>query len=267
MPAVSTSQSSVANELKHHTASFIKLMPYVFGIVFLTVLAILVYQMMLAKPTGIVVEPAGLNRSEYLALDAVVSEFPEQDAFFTMPLPKLLDAVMAEKWVSEANIRRDWQRGIVVEALRREPVARFGSERLIDAGGVVFRPVNEQVMFQSQTVQNLALLQGEPEQAKLIMQQMLQINRWFAPLGLQVDDLILTPRMTWLVRFDNGLRVMVDNQQTNQKLMNLSQILQAQLNDRIDDMASVDLRYQNGFAIAWKTADTSDIVTLPTGDE
>ena len=42
-------------------------------------------------------------------------------------------------------------------------------------------------------------LQGDIEQAPVIMQQMQQINDWYAPLEMQVEDIILTPRMTWLV--------------------------------------------------------------------
>ena len=57
--------------------------------------------------------------------------------------------------------------------------------------------------------------------------------------------------MTWLIRFDNGLRVIVDNENTAQKLLNLSQLLGNQLKNRRDDIQSVDLRYKNGFTIAW----------------
>ena len=57
--------------------------------------------------------------------------------------------------------------------------------------------------------------------------------------------------MTWLIRFDNGLRVIVDNENTAQKLLNLSQLLGNQLSGRRDEMQSVDLRYKNGFTIAW----------------
>ncbi|MER2162857.1 MAG: cell division protein FtsQ, partial [Psychrobacter alimentarius] len=38
---------------------------------------------------------------------------------------------------------------------------------------------------------------------------------------------------------------------TAQKLLNLSQLLGNQLKNRRDDIQSVDLRYKNGFTIAW----------------
>ena len=63
--------------------------------------------------------------------------------------------------------------------------------------------------------------------------------------------------MTWLIRFDNGLRVIVDNEGTAQKLLNLSQLLGNQLSARRDNIQSIDLRYKNGFTIAWDIKDPS----------
>ena len=60
--------------------------------------------------------------------------------------------------------------------------------------------------------------------------------------------------MTWLIRFDNGLRIIVDNENTAQKLLNLSQLIGNQLENRRAEIQSVDLRYKNGFTIAWNIA-------------
>jgi len=122
----------------------------------------------------------------------------------------------------------------------------FGTERLVDAKGTVFVPADTKDLTQ----EKFATLQGEITQAPVIMQQMQQVNDWYAPLGIQVEDIILSPRMTWLIRFNNGLRVIVDNENTAQKLLNLSQLLGNQLSDRRDQIQSVDLRYKNGFTIS-----------------
>ena len=202
-----------------------------------------------APPAEIHVNHQDLTVAEYSALQHVMNQ-QSVSSFFTSDLQALRDITTSLAWVDQVSISRDWQRGIVVTVLPKQAVANFGTERLVDAKGRVFVPADSKDLTQEQ----FATLQGDMAQAPVIMQQLQQVNDWYAPLGLQVEDIILSPRMTWLIRFDNGLRIIVDNENTAQKLLNLSQLLGNQLKDRRDEIQSVDLRYKNGFTIAWHTA-------------
>lgn len=202
-----------------------------------------------APPAAIHVDHQGLTVAEYRALQHVMNQ-QSVSSFFTSDLQALRDITTGLAWVDQVSISRDWQKGIVVTVLPKQAVANFGTERLVDAKGNVFVPADSRDLTQ----ENFATLQGNMTQAPVIMQQLQQVNDWYAPLGLQVEDIILSPRMTWLIRFDNGLRLIVDNENTAQKLLNLSQLLGNQLKSRRDEIQSVDLRYKNGFTIAWNMA-------------
>ena len=199
-----------------------------------------------APPAEIQVSHQGLSITQYNVLQQVMAQ-QKVDSFFTSDLQALRDITMGLAWVDQVSVTRDWQKGIVITVFPKQAVANFGTERLVDAKGSVFVPADDKDLTQ----ERFAMLQGETNQAPVIMQQMQQVNDWYAPLGMQVEDIILSPRMTWLIRFDTGLRVIVDNENTAQKLLNLSQLLGNQLSDRRDEMQSVDLRYKNGFTIAW----------------
>lgn len=199
-----------------------------------------------APPAAIHVSNQGLTVTQYRSLSQVMNQ-QKVSSFFTSDLQALRDIATGLAWVDQVSVSRDWQRGIVVTALPKQAIANFGTERLVDAKGAVFVPADSKDLAQ----EGFATLQGEISQAPVIMQQMQQVNDWYAPLGIQVEDIILSPRMTWLIRFDNGLRVIVDNENTAQKLLNLSQLLANQLSDRRDEIQSVDLRYKNGFTISW----------------
>lgn len=216
-------------------------------LLFLAIFFLVSSQIYNSQPADIVVNPTSLNPAEYRVLSEAMDK-KEAGSFFTAKLPQLKDEVMAQDWVSQVDIERKWGEGIVITALPRAPIAKFGSEHLIDAQGHVFQPVNEADLQQD----NLIMLQGDADQSNLIMQQMQQVSQWFGPLDMQVEDMILTPRMTWVIRFNNGMRIIVDNEHTSQKLMNVSQLLQNQLADKRENIASLDLRYKNGFVIAWK---------------
>lgn len=209
-----------------------------------------------APPAAIYVSTQGLTATQYQALQHVMNQ-QQVSSFFTSDLQAIRDIAMGLAWVDQVSITRDWQQGLVITALPKQAVANFGTERLVDAKGAVFVPVDSKELTQAR----FATLQGEITQAPVIMQQMQQINDWYAPLDIQVADIILSPRMTWLVRFDNGLRVIVDNENTAQKLLSLSQLLGNQLSGRRDDIQSIDLRYKNGFTISWDVKE-QDTVAL-----
>ncbi|UYZ88829.1 cell division protein FtsQ/DivIB [Moraxella bovis] len=198
-----------------------------------------------AKP--IHVEASNLTTPENQSLMQAIAPFGETP-FFGGNLHQIHDSVTSLSWVEHATVRRDWYQGITVEAVPRKPIANFGSQEMIDANGVVFRPADKGDVMNP----DLVTLHGSATQADAIMRQMQYVNQQFAPLGLTVDDLILTPRNTWVVRFHNGLRVVVDDENTTQKLHQLAQILNERFAERINDMQSVDLRYKNGFSIAWR---------------
>lgn len=200
-----------------------------------------------SQPAKVVVNTKNLDAAQYETLNKVM-EKKEAGSFFTAILPELQDSAMQQDWISQVDIERKWGEGIVITALPREAIARFGSEHLIDSQGKVYKPVSESELLQP----GLIMLQGDADQSTLIMQQMQQVNQWFAPLDMQVEDLVLTPRMTWAIKFNNGMRIIVDNEHTSQKLMNLSQLLQNQLADKKENIAAADLRYKNGFVIDWK---------------
>jgi cell division protein FtsQ len=205
-----------------------------------------------APPATIQVSTQDLSAAQYQALQQTMGQ-QTVNSFFTTDLQVLRDIAMGLSWVDQVSVTRDWQRGIVIAALPKQAVANFGTERLVDAKGVVFVPADSQELRQAP----FATLQGDVTQAPVIMQQMQQVNEWYAPLNMQVEDIILTPRMTWLIRFNTGLRVIIDNENTAQKLLSLSQLLGNQLSTRREEMQSIDLRYKNGFTIAWHIIEPS----------
>lgn len=212
-----------------------------------------------APPAQIIVDPKNLSSKQYQLLNDSM-QAQQVGSFFTTKLPVLQDTVLQMPWVEDVSIQRDWNRGIVISALPRQPVAKFGSERLIDAHGKTYIPAEARSLQRPDFV----TLQGDTEQSALIMQMMQQVNSWYAPANIKVQDIFLSPRMTWLFRFDNGMRIIVDNENTYQKLFAVSQILMNQLATKREQIQTLDLRYKNGFAIAWKTDTVAPLALLDT---
>ncbi len=201
----------------------------------------------------IVVDKKGLTPTQIADLQATVNSIGGVQ-FFSSDLDEIHKKVLQTSWVESAEVWRDWYSGVTVSVTPRRAVANFGSQHLVDAHGVVFEPTDKTLLKDK----NLTTLHGDPKYAKEIMEQMHQINTWFAPLGIHIQDIILTSRQTWVIRFNNGLRIIVDREDTKQKLYGLPKILQHKYKNELPKIQSLDLRYKNGFVIAWKTTTPND---------
>ena len=171
-----------------------------------------------------------------------------QGNFYTIDLETVRDAALQLPWLDRVTVSRHWPNGLVVRAAPRHPIARWGSKRLLSDNGHIFteaEPVDRR---------DLPLLHGPNTHANELMQQYRQINQWFAPLGMQLLELHLTDRMTWFMQFNNGMRVIVDQDQTLTKLQRLSQLGATQLKPVWPNIVAADLRYRNGLALQWKNA-------------
>lgn len=221
-------------------------------ILLLGALMVMVNAMQKLPNARIGIKAQGLNPYEYKQLKTLLGERAEGN-FLQADLHNYVKKLQGVSWVGQVDIRRDWQQGLMVNVVPRQPVAKFGSERLVDANGVVFKPADPSELNAQYWMQ----LQGEDKDAVVMMQQVKQVGDWFQPLGLKVEEVIVTPRMAWLFRFNNGLRVLVDNEDTSEKLYRLSVMLQNQLHPKLAKIQTVDLRYKNGMAITWRNAITS----------
>jgi cell division protein FtsQ len=204
---------------------------------------------LLNAPVAQVIVTGEIDLVEQRLLQQKIQPLMHQN-YFTADLVSIRDATLSLSWIESVTVSRHWPNGLIVRVIPRQPVARWGSGRMLSGQGVIFTEATRNPRL------NLPLLHGPTTQSMAMMQQYQKINQWFAPLGLMLKELYLTDRMTWFMSFDSGMRVIVDQEQTNLKLQRLSDLGQG--NDRLNGLwpriAAVDLRYRNGMAIQWNGA-------------
>lgn len=204
---------------------------------------------LLHAPVAQVIVTGEIDLVEQRLLQQKIQPLMHQN-YFSADLASIRDAALSLSWVESVTVTRHWPNGLIVRVIPRQPVARWGSGRMLSGQGVIFTEATRSSRL------DLPLLHGPTTQSLAMMQQYQKINQWFAPLGLMLKELYLTDRMTWFMSFDSGMRVIVDQEQTNLKLQRFSDLGQG--NDRLNGLwpriAAVDLRYRNGIAIQWTGA-------------
>lgn len=173
--------------------------------------------------------------------------------YFTTDLEEIRDNALSLSWIDRVVVSRAWPNAIVLRVTPRHAVARWGTGRYLSDDGVVFKPV------QRFDHQNLPLLHGPHSQSRMMMTKYRDINQMFRPMDMRLKELYLTERMTWFMQFDNGMRLIVDQDQTMGKLQRLSEIAKTDLGLVWDNIAGIDLRYRNGLAVQWKNAQPVNI--------
>ena len=177
-----------------------------------------------------------------------------QGSYFSTDLVAIRDAVLMSPWVESMSVQRRWPDGIRVLVVEKKAVARWGERQFLSARGEVFQP---KVGHEGN---NLPLLFGPVGKTSYVMEQFRSFNDLLRPLNLRVVELHLTERRTWFMTMDNGLQLVLDQNQVHEKLQRFLSVYQRVLSPYADRIERIDLRYRYGLAVKWKEGQAVAVV-------
>lgn len=158
-------------------------------------------------------------------------------------------ALEQHPWVADAAVRRQWPGVLVVELREEQPVATWFGTSLMNAQGEVFidgaagysgllPDVGGPVGAQDEMIQRLADLAGKLDAR-----------------GLELRRLLRTERRAERLWLANGIEVRLGRRETDARLQRFLHAAWPALQAEAERVAYVDMRYANGFAVGWKTAE------------
>ncbi len=148
-------------------------------------------------------------------------------------------------WVERAVIVRVWPDRLRVTLIERKPVARWGEDQFIDATGRRFGPDGE-------SRPELPMIHGPDGLERSLLIALASSRERLSALGLRLKSLILDDRRAWTIRLENGLELRLGRQQFARRLDRFAGAYAPFLLTRMTELAAVDLRYTNGFALSWR---------------
>jgi cell division protein FtsQ len=190
-----------------------------------------------------------LKRVNELTLRAgVIGKF--QGNFFTTNLEQVRTAFESVPWVRRATVRREWPDQLIVSIEEHEPLGTWGEDgRLLSVKGDIFTAN----LAEAEDDHPLPAFDGPEGSEKDVLARFGQLRAWFAPVKLVPDSLSLSSRYAWTVKLDNGMQVAlgreVDHNTMRERVQRLVKIY-PQLAARVPDIRTIDMRYQNGLALA-----------------
>ena len=170
--------------------------------------------------------------------------------FFSLNLESVRGTLERLPWVRRAEVRRVWPQRLEVKVEEHRPVARWGEGRgeLVNSYGEVFAatPAQDEGAL-------LPMLFGPQGTAPEVLTQFGEVVSMFQVIGEKPVQLVLSPRLAWQLRLQNGMTVDVGREQpkspVDARLQRFVQIYPELVAKRPVRPEVVDLRYPNGFAM------------------
>lgn len=160
-----------------------------------------------------------------------------------------LDAVKARAeslpWVYQAEVRRRWPSDLLIRFTEQQLLARWNESDWINQGGQAVRVSGNDLPSA------VPLLEGPVGTQAIVHERFQDFNRLLADAGLQIRKLTLTPRRTWELELTDGFTLVLDRAQPDKKLERFARAYPRTLARAGAPIRHVDLRYTNGFSVAW----------------
>lgn len=183
------------------------------------------------------------------SVERVVTRHTSRSGFFRIDLDALKDDLEALPWLRNASLRRVWPDTLDVVVEEHRAAARWNEDALISARGVVFRP------GQLPAEPGVPVLSGPSGHGPDMLQRLAALDKRLGSLQLAVNGLHQDARRSWRIELDNAVVLRLGRGDIDARLDRFVAVWPAVLAREADRIEAVDLRYPNGFAVAWHEGD------------
>ncbi|AAW86694.2 cell division protein FtsQ/DivIB [Aliivibrio fischeri] len=171
--------------------------------------------------------------------------------FMTQDVNKLQDALLSLPWIAQVSVRKQWPETIKVFVVEHQPEATWNNRVIVNPEGVVFNAP------MSDLREPKPALFGPETSSKDVLDFWHQLQKQFEPIHVTVHSVALTERLSWQVVLDNGIRLELGRDSREERVERFI-ALYKQLESKKDSIDYIDLRYDTGAAVGWKSDDVEN---------
>jgi len=179
-----------------------------------------------------------------LEVETLLNQYIGQ-GFFSLDIYQLQKSLYAKAWTDSVSVRRVWPDKLRVGIKEKKPVARWDEQHLLSDSAKVYRadtgPFNQ-----------LPVVHAVNHQPAWVLAQFYRLDARFNSVDERLLALHVDSRGALNVELINGLQIKMGRGNIDHKIDRLVSIYQQQILPRREQIQRLDLRYSNGFAVAWK---------------
>jgi cell division protein FtsQ len=160
-------------------------------------------------------------------------------------LPAVRQRIEALPWVGRARVTRVWPDRLALRVWERQPYARWNEDAMVDTDARSFVPPAKDLAMDLPRLAGPAGREAELMRANEALGTALDGSP-FVPAGLALDV-----RGEWSLRTARGITLRLGSEDPLAKTALILGAVSSTLGARLDQVEAIDLRYTNGFAVAW----------------
>jgi cell division protein FtsQ len=210
--------------------------------------ALLLITWALNQPITSVSVAGRFERVAPLDVERAVKESVQGKGLVGVDLGLVRAAVRMLPWVDTVSVQRNWPRGLTVTIGEQVAAARWGDNGLLNTRGDLFAHDATHIPLE------LPRLSGPDGTQVSVVQRYIAMRDRLQELGMRITALRLDARGAWELDLDNGVTVRLGRQQLDERFNTFVATAARIVAQRATDIAYVDMRYANGFAIGWRSA-------------
>ncbi len=162
-----------------------------------------------------------------------------------LPAGRLREQLESLRWVATAEVRREWPLNLSVEIAERRPAARWGHSAMLDHAAAIFEPGDS-------IDQALPMLHGPDGAQAQVLARYRQFSRRLGEQAAVLEGLSLNMRGGWTLQLRDGPTLRLGAESVDRRFERALQALETLPQGERHEVAYVDMRYPNGFAVAWR---------------
>ncbi|MFV2032690.1 MAG: cell division protein FtsQ/DivIB [Gammaproteobacteria bacterium] len=167
------------------------------------------------------------------------------EGFFSLDIYQVQKKLADKSWADSVSIRRIWPDRLNIRIVEKKPVARWDNEQLISDRAVVYRASTD-------AFKQLPLVYSVNSRPDEILYRYYRLATRFETLDEKVVSVKMDSRGALDIELASGLKIKVGRDDIERKVERLLTIYLSQIQPRRNEIELLDLRYSNGFAVAWK---------------
>src|ERR1700692_4408028 len=201
----------------------------------------------LDRPVRVISIDGSFQRVSPGQIEKAVAPFANQ-GFMSADLADIQRAVESLPWVDHARIARRWPNSLRVTVTEQTAAARWGESGLLNTRGELF------VRTATHVPAELPHLSGPEGTEAQVAERNLSVQGRMLEAGMRIAALRLDARGAWEMDLDSGVTVRLGRRDVDDRIDRFIHTASQVIAHRLNEIAYVDMRYSNGFAIGWRNA-------------
>jgi len=190
--------------------------------------------------------------------------------FFQVDVNEVQTQVLTLPWVYSVAVRKQWPNELKIYVVDQKPVALWNGVFLINQLGQVFQADLARVKHY------LPNFFGPEGSELLALENYRNFNELLGFSALAIDELVLSERFSWQLTLDDGVTLNLGREERVERIQRFMDVyptikaqLEAKINmekDKNQAVDYIDLRYDTGLAVGWKTLEKITLNKMQTNN-